>query len=276
MDCEYYQELMSRMLDGDLSADETESLLTHVQSCASCRAVFTAFADFSACLKTPPVEPPAALREAVMAGIRPQKKKKSTPLILKILVPMAACFALLAAGAIYLDYYGANATSADSALEMTAAAPNSSSEEDSLYSSESKTADMDDEMSSSEARASGAEMSTVEPDTGILQSAGTDNGSAASGGTASTLPDTADVYDGSGGFVGSIKADNVGTFLNAVCTDGGGTNATEESPSYAVDCGGVTYELLAQNGTLWWRVSGETAFTLSPSGVDDFLALVIK
>lgn len=280
MDCEYYQELMSRMLDGDLSADETEALLAHVQSCASCRAVFTAFADFSACLKAPPVEPPAALREAVMAGIRPKEKKKEPiPLILKIFVPMAACFALLAAGAVYLNNYGANTSaSVDSALQMTASAPESYFGESSSDSGEPEVADMNVEIPSGESTAFGAEVSTSEPDSGTSQqqSGTADTTAKATGGSTSSLPSTADVYDGNGNFAGSISADGVETFLNTVCTDGGSTNAASESPSYTVDCGGVTYELLAQNGALWWRVSGETAYNLSPSSGDDFLALVSK
>jgi len=297
MDCEYYQKLMSRMLDGDLSADETEDLRAHVQSCSSCHAVFTAFADLSACLKENLAEPPVSLRETIMDGIRPQKmddvrprkkKREPIPLILKILVPTAACFALLATGAIYLTYYGSNITAptADSALQMTAAAPKTASMEDSdmensLYAAESATSDVTAAESSAEpgSGASQSEGTNAEPTpaSGTAGAAAPGEGKAATGSSsASSIPSKADVYGESGKFVGMIEADNVKTFLNTVCTNGGSTYTTDKGTNYTVDCGGTTYEFITQDSKLWWRISGAQAFTRSPSSVNDFLALMNK
>ncbi len=68
--CEDYQELISRMLDGDLSRDERDELAAHVKSCPDCAAVYVAFRSLSENLNADLAEPPASIHENVMAEIR--------------------------------------------------------------------------------------------------------------------------------------------------------------------------------------------------------------
>ena len=46
-DCEKYQELISRMLDDDLSREERDDLAEHVRRCPDCAAVYVAFRSLS-------------------------------------------------------------------------------------------------------------------------------------------------------------------------------------------------------------------------------------
>ena len=42
-DCERNRELMSMMLDGELTAEQEAGLRTHIASCDECRRVYEAF-----------------------------------------------------------------------------------------------------------------------------------------------------------------------------------------------------------------------------------------
>ena len=68
--CEQMQELISRLLDADLSAAERQSLAEHLETCAECRAVYEAFSSLSGELGGELEEPPVSLRENVMAELR--------------------------------------------------------------------------------------------------------------------------------------------------------------------------------------------------------------
>ena len=75
-DCALMQEMISRMLDDDLNADERAALAKHLESCESCRTLYEAFAAVSASLGEELEEPPARLRESVMAEIRREEIRK--------------------------------------------------------------------------------------------------------------------------------------------------------------------------------------------------------
>ena len=51
--CEFYQEQISRMMDGDLSEAEQSELLSHLKQCERCRSVYTAFSTISSQLAKP-------------------------------------------------------------------------------------------------------------------------------------------------------------------------------------------------------------------------------
>ncbi len=68
--CEYFEPLMSRMLDGDLHPSETEALRDHLRSCEACRTLGTAFSTLSCALREDLAEPPESLADDLMARIR--------------------------------------------------------------------------------------------------------------------------------------------------------------------------------------------------------------
>ena len=77
-DCSYYQELISRLIDRELSAEEGAELAAHARECADCRAVYTAFSSLSDMLNERLVEPPEELSENVMAKLRRRELRKKT------------------------------------------------------------------------------------------------------------------------------------------------------------------------------------------------------
>ena len=69
-ECEHYQELISRMLDDDLSKAERSALAAHVKSCPDCAAVYVAFRSVSEHLSSDLEEVPSAVHENIMAEVR--------------------------------------------------------------------------------------------------------------------------------------------------------------------------------------------------------------
>ena len=68
--CQEYQELISRMLDEDLSKAERDALAEHIKRCPDCAAVYVAFRSLSESLSEDLVEPSPDLHEKIMADVR--------------------------------------------------------------------------------------------------------------------------------------------------------------------------------------------------------------
>lgn len=66
--CERYQQLLSMMIDGELSASQKTDLIDHIQSCEACSRLY---ADFHRCSDALAelCEPPATLSAGVMAAL---------------------------------------------------------------------------------------------------------------------------------------------------------------------------------------------------------------
>ena len=120
--CEFYQELISSMADGELSAEEQAVLVPHLEHCPDCAALYEAFQSISGLIAGDLAEPPETLSENVMAQLRradiraKNRKKKHW----KGPLATAACLALVIAAAWLMP----NLFRAGSAApaEMTAAA----------------------------------------------------------------------------------------------------------------------------------------------------------
>ena len=98
--CEYYQELISRMLDDELSNRERNVLAEHLSECSECAAVYSAFSLLSDAVATDLVEPPEELAEDVMAHIRRaeiRRRNRRNSRATKNAAIAAACVALLVA-----------------------------------------------------------------------------------------------------------------------------------------------------------------------------------
>lgn len=78
MNCDTALEMMSAMLDGELTQQEQQMLQAHLDACENCRAVYAELAAMDAALRDDQTEPPAALRGNVMAAIRAEQKQKKT------------------------------------------------------------------------------------------------------------------------------------------------------------------------------------------------------
>lgn len=103
--CDDYAALLDLYVDGELSPAELADVQAHLDACPGCRAyVDDALAIRAALSDLDETEIPAGFAEGVMAAIRAQSasasnetapQKRKTPLWLKSLAPLAACFALV-------------------------------------------------------------------------------------------------------------------------------------------------------------------------------------
>lgn len=91
--CEYYQELISCLLDGELSADEEAALADHLQSCPDCAAMHRAFAALSNTMAEDMEDAPESLCPNVMAELRRAEilKKNRRKSAIKAVLATAAC-----------------------------------------------------------------------------------------------------------------------------------------------------------------------------------------
>lgn len=97
--CERYAELISGMIDGELSGEEQRSVLAHIEQCESCRRMYEAFSLVSSAIGDEMVEPPEELSEKVMASVRREavKRKNTKRKQLWRVLTAAACVALVCA-----------------------------------------------------------------------------------------------------------------------------------------------------------------------------------
>lgn len=102
--CEYYQELISRLVDEELSAGEQAVLVSHLEHCPDCAALVQAFQSISAVIAEDLAEPPEALSENVMAVLRREEitAKNRKKIRWKGPLATAACLALVIAAAWFL------------------------------------------------------------------------------------------------------------------------------------------------------------------------------
>lgn len=103
MDCEKAQELISQLLDGELTAEDERAIREHIARCGECRTVYEAFAAVSDAMRAEAAEVPATLHESIMSGVRAAKKKKPGLLIrLRPYAAVAACLAVVLGTALAL------------------------------------------------------------------------------------------------------------------------------------------------------------------------------
>lgn len=115
--CQDYQELISRLLDGELTEAEQRDVERHIASCSDCAAMYEAFRALSQTIGEDPEEPPERLHEKIMADVRREAlRRRQAPKRVRSLLAIAACAALVLLAAVNLPRMG-------SASTMSAAAP---------------------------------------------------------------------------------------------------------------------------------------------------------
>lgn len=97
--CEKYQELISAMLDGELSAEKTVELSVHLARCPECRAMYEAFSAMREANEDDMQDMPAGLHDRIMTGVRAEAKGKKRGIMtyLRPYVSAAACVAVIIA-----------------------------------------------------------------------------------------------------------------------------------------------------------------------------------
>ena len=97
--CDRYQELISRLVDGEISREEHAALMAHMNSCSRCNAMYAVFHDLSALLSDQAEPVPEALHENIMAGVRRseiiRKNRRLRKLGMSTALTAAACAVLV-------------------------------------------------------------------------------------------------------------------------------------------------------------------------------------
>lgn len=121
MNCEKYQELISCLIDGEITPEERAELEKHIASCPECKAMYEDFSALSDMMDDSMAQVPDSLHEKIMSGVKSTAAKKSKkPLIIRLRPYMAAAACLVVAvGAVFA---ARNGVSLDTAANSTAAA----------------------------------------------------------------------------------------------------------------------------------------------------------
>ncbi len=101
MDCEYYRELISCLIDGELSEDEEAALADHLEICPECAAMHAAFSQLSSLVAEDMEEAPVSLCANVMAELRRAEivgKSRRKSAIRSVLATAACAVIAIAAG----------------------------------------------------------------------------------------------------------------------------------------------------------------------------------
>lgn len=283
--CEYYQELISRMLDGDLPDTETAALREHVRSCPECRALFLAFSGMTLSLREDEAEPPFSLADSVMSRIHDYEAEKhlAEPDISSVQEPIplrrsahtghprkktpAFRSALVAACLVVVIGVGALATfagrggSATEAAEAPAAAFSRTTADTTAQ--EAAAGDMETEMEAAAPMVLAEEAPAApmaEPQEAPREEAAEDNGALVSG---HSLSAPAFIPKGSE------------AAFDGLISEGGAYPELDYQPFFYVEHNGVIYEFLTdENGEhLLWRDAAEGFPHLSQGSYDDLWAI---
>lgn len=92
-ECERFEERISALLDGELSAEEEAELRAHLEQCPDCRAIYEAFAAVGEAVRAQEV--PATLHAGIMSKVRDAQKAHHTQGVLIRLRPILAAAACL-------------------------------------------------------------------------------------------------------------------------------------------------------------------------------------
>ena len=134
-DCELFRELLCRLPDGDLSAEESAALLEHVDGCPDCARLYAAFSSMGGAIRSGQAEPPAELEDMVMERIwaehvkdAPRAAKKRPRFRPWFAQLAAACFVLAVAAGAVTGIFGARNSAASGGAESADYLPQAQSD----------------------------------------------------------------------------------------------------------------------------------------------------
>jgi hypothetical protein len=134
-DCAKYQEMISALLDGELSDAQQDELYAHLALCPECNALFHALQAIHSLCDVASVQPPEALAEGVMRQIKTSTVQKPIKrrLFYRIAagVAAAACLALVLVSLPHI-LPGAGSAANDSAAADTTRSPCAITAEDAV------------------------------------------------------------------------------------------------------------------------------------------------
>lgn len=300
MDCGYFEQLIARMPDGELTDAELSALNAHIDGCAECRAFFHALQAVSEELTTLE-DAPASLCGRVMDAVRQQaasdKPAAPAPRTIKDkkrrwrfgdLGVLAACAALIVIviGVTRFSPERADETAAGPAMKAAAPAAGAEEFEAAAYAAPQA---LDDEAPLLGAAAPADDnggflvRSADEAPAEAYETAdGTAVSDAEEAAEAPELPDagalesaaapegTADVFDADGLFAGTLPPGAPDVLFSA--RDGESPAPADTQAGWTVEYGGTVYELFSLDGALYWREGSEGPLTRAGMDEAEFLA----
>jgi len=124
-DCKKYVEMISSMVDGELTAQQETELRTHIDQCGECAKVYDAFVSISDVLDDDLVAPPETLAKGVMYKINLQKKGGKR-FVFGRYTAIAACIALVLVGASHFGLLNGSNPDTTAPMNLSKAADNES------------------------------------------------------------------------------------------------------------------------------------------------------
>lgn len=128
-ECEKIQQLISCLIDDELTESEKLEVEKHIAACPQCAAMYEDFAALSGAMADTMAEVPAALHDSIMEGVKlaaiPVKKKKRPIIALRPYMTAAACLVVVVGAVLAFRSGGFGMDNSTSAADM--ATPTSAS-----------------------------------------------------------------------------------------------------------------------------------------------------
>lgn len=300
MDCGYFEQLIARMPDGELTDAELSALNAHIDGCAECRAFFHAMQAVSEELTTLE-DAPASLCGRVMDAVRQQaaSDEPAVPATRTIkdkkrrwrfgdLGVLAACAALIVVviGVTRFSPERADETAAGPAMKAAAPAAGAEEFEAAAYAAPQALDDEAPLLGAAAPADDNGGFLVRSADEAPAEAYETEDRTAVSdaeeAAEAPELPDagalesaaapegTADVFDTDGLFAGTLPPGAPDVLLSA--RDGESPAPADTQAGWTVEYGGTVYELFSLDGALYWREGSEGPLTRAGMDEAEFLA----
>ncbi|MCD8321590.1 MAG: zf-HC2 domain-containing protein [Oscillospiraceae bacterium] len=281
-DCERWQELMSQMLDDEISQEDAAALRVHMRTCRDCQAMWNMQFSISHAIRQDVVPPPDSLGQGVMARIQGESRRERESARRRgsrAVLPRwgraaaAACLVIVIGAVAFAAWDGRGVRGSGSSLSIRAA---DTAEAETVEAAEADMAISGDTMEEDfeEETVETAEEETSEEETAqateretaasITETAAADGGGLA-------------VYDMDGGYLGSISAEDEAAF--AALLDAVSYSEADGSPEdiCSVEYQGVVYIFsTTDSGLLFWRDAAEGGAFCSSSGAEALWALIAQ
>lgn len=279
MDCGYFEKIIYRLPDDDLTPAEREELEAHVAECADCRTLYDAMAAARESL-TDRVAVPEDFSKRVMKGVHAEEKAMKAEAAANArkanakkhwrfgdLGLIAACLAMVVVvlNVVYGDL-GRRDTTESAAEAAPMMLENAAAEAAPMMLEEAA----EPETAAATGAVPEAAPAALEPmEAADMATEAAMDGMESGAKAANSAPAEIPVMDESGSPVGTLDADT----LAALLTDADGSTAgTDAPPTWIVEADDAIYELFVMDEVLFWRAQGADTLTRSELDAQTFFA----